>query len=250
MEKIKIQLVNLLTKEIEEIFQESNERKLEASFKDDKSIVTEIDLLVSKFLKEKLSENSDYKNYSFFSEEDYDQLIFPAAIIDPIDGTREFAIGRPECAVSIALMRSSDILDPNNYAWLYNPFSGFSMDSKQLFVHSTNHSIKNISGMVSRSENHLGLYNNIKNAKIIITPRGSIAFKLGLLASGAIDFVVSKYPKNIWDIAAGTILASKRGYHFYVNGKRVHQLNQVKVEGILIWAKESQIAELYKEFQK
>lgn len=250
MEKIKLELVSLLTKEVGEIFDVLKLRNLQTSTKSDKSIVTEIDLLVSEYIKVNLSQHDVYKNYNFYSEEDFTTLSFPAAILDPIDGTREFSVGRAECAVSLALMASNEILDPSNYAWLYNPFSGFSLDSNQTFVKELNVSSKNITGMVSRSENYLGLFNIIENKKIQIIPRGSIAFKLGLLSSGAIDFVISKNPKNIWDIAAGTILVGQRGFNFYVNGKKITHFKEEKIEGVMIWARESQIEELLVEFQK
>ena len=47
MKKIKIDLIELLTKEIDEIFSKNNERQLVADLKEDNSIVTEIDYLVS-----------------------------------------------------------------------------------------------------------------------------------------------------------------------------------------------------------
>jgi myo-inositol-1(or 4)-monophosphatase len=176
-------------------------------------------------------------------------LQFPCAIIDPIDGTRELSKGRAECAVSIALMNSHLIDDPKNYAWVYNPFSGFSIDSNDQYVRVKNKSLQKISGMVSRSELHKGLFDDLKNPLIQVIPRGSIAFKLGLLASGACDFIVSKNPKNIWDIAAGTILCQKRGYSFYVDGKKIEGLDLERYNGVLIWAQESQIAEIYQEFK-
>ena len=250
MKKIKKELSTILTKEIEEIFSQSNERTLIANHKNDASIVTEIDLLVSNFLKKELQASIEYKNYNFFSEEDYEKLTFPAAIVDPIDGTRELAQGRAECAVSLALMNSKNLKDPLNYAWIYNPFSGFSIDTNDSFVISNNHSLQNLSGMVSRSEYYKGFFSDIKNPKIHLIPRGSIAFKLGLLASGACDFIVSKNPKNIWDIAAGTMLANQRGYKFYLDGKEQLDLGLERYNGLLLWCKEIHLAELMTEFQK
>lgn len=249
MENIKNELIGLLTKEIEEIFSESSDRKLVESTKEDNSIVTEIDLLVSAFFKNKFAMNANFKNFNFYSEEDFGHLKFPSIVLDPIDGTREFAIGRAECAVSLAIMNSSELSDPKNYAWLYNPFSGFSLDTNSKFVYAKNFSTKHMFGMVSRSEHFKGLYNNINNPKIHLTPRGSIAFKLGLLSSGACDFVVSKYPKNIWDIAAGTILAYQRGYSFFIDGKKVTKLEQEKYAGVLLWCREECIEELMSVFQ-
>jgi myo-inositol-1(or 4)-monophosphatase len=109
--------------------------------------------------------------------------------------------------------------------------------------------VQNLSGMVSRSEYHKGLFSNLKNKKIHLFPRGSIAFKLGLLASSACDFIVSKNPKNVWDIAAGTILVNQRGYHFFEDGKRVEKLDKERYHGLLLWCKDEHLDELMAEFQ-
>lgn len=250
MKNIKLDLIKLLTSELTDIFSKKTGRSIKADLKSDHSVVTEIDLLVSNYFKDKLSQHPTYVNYNFFSEEDLSTFRFPCAVIDPIDGTRELSKGRGECAVSMALMKTEMIDDPNNYAWIYNPFTGFSIDSDDRFVHAVDFSQFKISGMASRSEFHKGLFAEIKNDKIVVFPRGSIAFKLGLLASGACDFIVSKNPKNVWDIAAGTIICAKRGYHFYENGKKIDKLDRERYHGTLIWAHESHAEELFKEFLK
>ena len=213
--------------------------------------MTEIDLFVSTLLKEKLKKHPTYTNYNFFSEEEFDKLIFPCAILDPIDGTRELAKGRAECAVSLALMKSPELSDPDNYGWLYNPFSGFSLDSDTPFVASNNKSLQNVLGMVSRLEFEKGYFKDFLNIdpRIEITPRGSIAFKLGLLASGGCDFVLSLSPKNIWDIAAGAVLCAQRGIKMYQNGVEITRLDQVHIKGVLLWAPENIAHELWAKFK-
>ncbi len=227
-----------LTKKLNIFFNQDSTQQLQINQKDDHSLVTEVDLFVSTLIKSELSKNESVRSYNFFSEEEYGELIFPAAILDPIDGTRELVKGIPECAVSLGLMHSSDLSDPLNYGWIFNPFSGFSLDSTSSFVNAKNVSKKKILGMVSRSEFERGYFNSFvkKETMIDITPRGSIAFKLGLLASGGCDFVVSLSPKNIWDIAGGTILCQKRNILLYQNGHLVKDLSEIKIQGILIWS--------------
>ena len=240
MKKVQNEVILELTKKLANFFGPHAQSTMQVDLKDDKSFVTEIDLFVSSLIKEKLSSHPKYSRYAFFSEEDFKEYSFPCAILDPIDGTRELVKGRPECAVSLALMKSHNIDDPQNYAWLYNPFSGFSFDSEVPFVPSLDKSIQKLLTFVSRSEFHKGHYNKYLNhPQIDITPRGSIAFKLGLLASGACDFIISLEPKNVWDIAAGTILCERRGIHFYENGKRVTTLDRESYHGALIWAPDS-----------
>lgn len=251
LNSVQIDLSLELTKKLEIYFGKNKLKILKQNLKEDQSIVTEIDLFVSLFLKQKLKLINEYSHYSFFSEEEYGDLQFPAVILDPIDGTRELVLGRPECAVSLALMVNSKINHPDNYAWIYNPFSGFSLDSKANFVTTMNKSKQKILGLVSRREYEKGFFKEMLNIdqKIEITPRGSIAFKLGLLASGACDFVLSLSPKNIWDIAAGSILCEQRGIYLYQNGKRISSLDDVKLNGMLLWSTEELSTILIPQFK-
>lgn len=251
MKNTQTEVILELTKKLNFLFGPKASKDIEINLKSDNTIVTEIDLFVSALLKEKLQQHSKYKNYNFFSEEEFDKLLFPSAVLDPIDGTRELAKGRAECAVSLALMKSPELSDPENYGWLYNPFSGFSLDSDTPFVASNNKSTQKILGMVSRSEFEKGYFKDLLNIdpKIEITPRGSIAFKLGLLASGGCDFVLSLSPKNIWDIAAGSVLCAQRGIKMYQNGVEVTSLDEVHIKGILLWAPECLATELWSKFK-
>lgn len=247
-DKTKVKL--MLTEKLSEIFGKSPRSKLEINKKMDQSVVTDVDIFVSNLIKEELKEQKNIGNYHFFSEEEFDELIFPAAILDPIDGTRELVQGRDECAVSLALMNSLSLLDNKNYGWIYNPFSGFDLSSDDDFFPSSNKENQPFLGMVSRTEFNKGHYNNFLKGqeKIQITPRGSIAFKLGLLASGACDFVISLSPKNIWDIAAGTILCRQRNIKLYQNGVEIKDLGDVHIKGILVWALPEVAEFLWAEF--
>ncbi len=249
MDKFKNELIHILTTKLEKNFTTNGVLEIETATKDDHSIVTEIDYFLSNYIKNKYQSIEKFAGFKFYSEEEHSDLSFPSIVLDPIDGTREFSIGRAECAISFAAMSTSEINCKNNYAWIYNPFTGFSMDTDQKFVHSCNHSNSNILGLVSRTEFHQGKFHNIKNSKIVISPRGSIAFKLGLLATGAIDFVVSIGGKNIWDIAAGSIIAAKKGFKLYLNGEEVAFLDLPRYEGTLLWCRPSQFEELWAEFK-
>lgn len=248
MEKIKTEISEILADELKKYFGPNATESLLLAHKEDQSIVTEIDHLVSKIIKKKLLNHKEYTTHTFFSEEDYDTLKFPSVILDPIDGTNELIKGRPECVVSLAIMNSNEVADPKNYGWLYNPFTGFSLDSNNIFYSHLNRSSQQTLGLVSRSEWRRGLFHNIKNKNIVVVPRGSIAFKLGLLASGACDFVVSSAPKNIWDIAAGTILLQQRGISFYCNNELITHLDQVRYDATLLWCQSSLAPKLFEEF--
>jgi myo-inositol-1(or 4)-monophosphatase len=171
-------------------------------------------------------------------------LKFPAVILDPIDGTRELVKGLGECALSLGVFASPRLDDPKNWGWICNPFSGFSIDSSDPMFAIKIKEEGPVSGLVSRSEWNKGLYKNLQRDDLQIYPRGSIAFKLGLLASNACDFIISLAPKNIWDIAGGTLLAHSRGFKLYAGGVEVVELSQATYQPPLLWCRPQHFSQL------
>jgi myo-inositol-1(or 4)-monophosphatase len=212
-------------------------KNLKTQIKSDLTPVTIIDQKISDFCKT----HTMNKNYNFYSEEDHSVLNFPVLVVDPIDGTKELIKARPECVVSLAWMDDENCGE----AAIYNPLTGFLMTSHQVPALLPLFNTQNLMGLVSRTEWDLGFY---EESDFMISPRGSIAFKLALLSSGAADFVVSLKPKNIWDIAAGTILCKQRGLEFWSNGSKVKSLNQKLYNPPLIWGASSSMKILNESF--
>ena len=137
-------------------------------------------------------------------------------IIDPLDGTKEFIQKIPEFSVSISLVESNIPV----VGVIYNPISdemfyaqknkGAFLNSDQIKI-STIQDLKNASIVVSRSEKTKGLWNNYKNNFSSIKSVGSIAYKLGLAASGLYDITATVAPKNEWDICAGDCIINEAG---------------------------------------
>jgi len=217
----------------------SIEKDLGIASKSDHTLITRIDQALSDFCKE----HSSSQGYHFYSEEEHSNLAFPALVVDPIDGTLELIAGRPECAVSIAWMNNPQLAD--GFAIIFNPFTGFALSSQHLPSWKPLPSMDRPLGMVSRTEWAKG---EALTSEPLLVPRGSIAFKLGLLASGACDYVVSRRPKNIWDIAAGTILCHQRGMEFWSGGKRVESLKDAHYAAPLIWARPEFVPTLLSKF--
>lgn len=235
--KDKNDLRDQIHREFQKIFSDGDfSQKLKIEKKSDKSFVTHIDYFISKLFEDYINLKQSV-SLTFVCEEKLGELSYPAMIIDPIDGTFALVHGQQECCVSVALMNSS-CLDDQSWAWIYNPFTGFEMSSNDKFVSPINIHKQKLLGFVSRSEWKSGLYGDIDRDNVEVVPKGSIAFKLALLASGACDFVVTLKPKNIWDIAAGTILLKERGYELYHLDNRVEALNKIHMKGPLIWCKE------------
>ena len=222
-------------------------RELEIEIKDDRSPVSEMDLFISDLVKKIFL--SSHPEFNFFSEEDHQVLEFPAIVLDPLDGTEEFSRGIPEWAVSLAVMHSPQIDHPQNFGWIFNPCTGLEVKSTdQFLVEKRSYQLKTLSGLVSRREWFKGGIRESKSERINLLPRGSIAFKLGLLAVGAADFVFTRRPKNIWDVAAGTLINHRRGIFLWDGGdKLVEKLDDVKLESNLLWIHQTHLPQLKKE---
>lgn len=214
-------------------------RDLQIESKPDKSLVTIIDQQISSFCKQHASASG----FNFYSEEDHTSLKFPAMVVDPLDGTLELIAGRPECAVSVAWLPTPDM--KTGFAVVFNPFTGFSLTTSDIAPWKAKPNLVEPIGMISRTEWSKGLYKD-KSAHLI--PRGSIAFKLALLASGTCDYVVSLRPKNIWDIAAGTMLCQQRGIEMWSAGKKIDRLDTAIYDYPLIWARPELMTTLRAQF--
>lgn len=223
--------------------------ELGVSHKKDKSVVTELDLKLSKMTFDILKESGLLEENAFFCEElsDRPELSFPTFILDPVDGTRELVRGMDEWCYSLAYMASMKISDKSNLGWIYAPQIGLSVQDEALVWRDSHlpQAEKPWLGLVSRSEWEKGFYEALDVEDYInISPRGSIALKLAMLAIGSCDFVVSRNPKNIWDIAAGTILCSRRNIKLYNLEGEVELLDQQLIDGPLLWCRENYYSEL------
>lgn len=203
--------------------------------KPDGSPVTELDLALSERM-ERISEKY-FSDCCFYSEENFSDWKFPLLALDPLDGTREYIAGRPEWALSVGIFENENFAGEG---WITNPVTKeiFSMKTVKPFTPKSAYQ-----GEASRSEFKEGLYSRFQSEKFSLTPKGSIAYKLGKLSHGKLDFVVSLRPKNIWDIAGGTLLCQEAGLKFYSGGVEVTSVKKL-YEPPLIWCHPSLFPEL------
>ena len=96
-----------------EIFKEGFYSSKEITLKGKKDLVTEYDVKIEEFLKEQ------FKNfgYSIIAEESVKDEFGDSIIIDPIDGTTNFAHQIPHCAISIGVYENKK----PKFAFVYNP---------------------------------------------------------------------------------------------------------------------------------
>lgn len=207
--------------------------------KHDGSPVTELDLALSALVEE-ISERH-FPDTCFYSEEKFSEWRFPLLALDPLDGTREYVEGRAEWSVSLGLLENEKF---EGEGWVCNPVTNevFAMNTVKPWEKKSH-----LSGEVSRTEFNKGLYRYMTSEKIALTAVGSIAYKLGRLSHGKMDFVVSRKPKNIWDIAGGTLLCKEAGLEFYSQGKKVTKVAKL-YEPPLLWCHPSVFPELSELF--
>ncbi|MDO4264559.1 MAG: 3'(2'),5'-bisphosphate nucleotidase CysQ [Deinococcus sp.] len=131
-------------------------------------------------------------------------------LIDPIDGTKEYATGRPDYCVSIGLVEDGKPL----LGVIYAPetdelFSG----ALGLGVHKDGRPVLHraatpyiIATSETEAERELG---NVPLAGM--RPSGSTALKLARIAAGEADATFTMSPRAEWDIAAGHALLRAQG---------------------------------------
>ena len=192
--------------------------RAKSSQKSNGEILSEADILVNTLLKVKL--NNAFPDYGWLSEETMDsterlnkKYVW---IIDPIDGTREFVEGIPEYVISIALVENGiPIIGVQYNPTLDQLFAGIQnggafLNGKRIFC-SDCRDLSKASVAVSRSENQKGKTKIYRPIFGKLTPVGSVAYKLALVASGNYDINFSVQPKNEWDICAGDLLIREAG---------------------------------------
>ena len=158
--------------------------------------VTEMDHKLNQLLYDELFDQEE----GWLSEESTDDLSRLSRenvwIIDPIDGTHQFIKGVPEWAISVAISQNGNIIEGG----MLNPWAN------QLFKLNENGAVelngdpvsvtdkKNLSDVVvltSRGEIRWGNWDRYQNSEFKISTVGSIAYRLGLVASGIADATVS-----------------------------------------------------------
>ena len=183
-----------------------------------KNPVTTADNEADKFLKSTLTKARP--SYGWLSEEtvdSYERLNNQRVwIVDPLDGTKEFIEGIPHFVVSIALVENGFPI----LGVLHNPVTnetfhaakgyGAFFNGNQSYCTNKNSSMKMLI-LNSRSETRSGLWEPYKNFFLELKAIGSVAYKMGLTASGKADIFVTLKPKNEWDICAGTCLINEAG---------------------------------------
>jgi myo-inositol-1(or 4)-monophosphatase len=195
--------------------------------------VTEADHAVDAALKELLPSGDD----GWLSEETADDPIRLEKrrvwVVDPLDGTREFVQGIPEWCCSVGLVEdgravAGGICNPATHETVIGSIGGGVTYNGEPARVSTRDSLAGAVVLGSRSEVKRGEWDRFEDAPFEMTPMGSVAYKLGLVAAGRADVTWTLVPKHEWDIAAGVALVHAAGGKTYTLDRREPVFNRPK----------------------
>jgi myo-inositol-1(or 4)-monophosphatase len=178
--------------------------------------VTEADTTVDALLRELLPRDGE----GWLSEETEDDLARLGRrrvwVVDPLDGTREFVTGIPEWCVSIGLVVDGEpaaggICNPATGETILGARGlGVTLNGRPAQV-SDRRTLAGARVLASRSEVRRGEWQRYREDPFEIRPTGSVAYKLALVAAGAVDATWTLSPKHEWDVAAGVALVLAAG---------------------------------------
>jgi myo-inositol-1(or 4)-monophosphatase len=189
---------------------------VKVGFKSGDDPVTEADRLSDRVLYESLVRDGD----GWLSEESVDDSTRLEKkrvwIVDPLDGTREFAAGIPEWCISIGLVENGCVIaggvrnPATNETFLGSLETGLTYNGNPVRCSQINR-LERATVLASRSEVNRGEWKKFENCAFSIRAMGSVAYKLALVAAGIADATWTLCPKHEWDVAAGVALVESAG---------------------------------------
>jgi myo-inositol-1(or 4)-monophosphatase len=196
-------------------------RRIGYEYKGDVDLVTEADRASEKFITERL--RGRWPEFGVLGEEGTrsDMAAEYRWLVDPLDGTTNFAHGYPVFCISIALVRGEDLLA----GFLYDPtrdefFSaehgaGAKLNGQAMHVSKTQTLSESILGTGfpshKRHKNpNIHFYHQLTLRSHGLRRAGSAALDLANVASGRYDGFW-EFNLNSWDTAAGVLLVREAG---------------------------------------
>ncbi len=211
-----------IIKKAGEIFKEGFEKRVEIHSKGIKDLVTDYDIKVEKYL---IKEFNKFNEYTIIAEETLQERFFNSIIIDPIDGTTNFAHQIPHCAISVGVYENKF----PKYAIVYNPIlnelyyakkgEGAYKNGQKIMVSCQDDFQRSLIATgfpYSSAENEKDL-KWVVNKLSHILPRcqdirrlGSAALDLCYVAEGKYE---GFYEINLkpWDVSAGMLIVKEAG---------------------------------------
>ena len=189
--------------------------RVASQWKYDGTRVTEADLALSHSIEAAIS--ARFPEDLFLSEElDPDGGVIAlnskyAWLVDPIDGTNNFARGIPACSISIALLEDGMpifgfVYDHMSRGLIYGgPGRGLRVDDREIALSNDEPSAHSILGAQHCGTDRTLRHDCALQKRFKIRNFGSSAIQLAYVAAGWLDGVIA-HKVNTWDIAAGVAL--------------------------------------------
>jgi len=198
-------------------------RKINVTLKGDINLVTEADLASEKHIIEKI--RSHYPKHSILAEESGEAIIESASawkwIIDPLDGTTNYAHGYPCFCVTLALEQNGEIVigvtfDPTrDELFAAEKGQGATLNNKPIRVSETEEleDALLVTGFpydARERENFARHFTGFTYKSRGIRRDGSAAIDMAYVACGRFDGFWEE-GLHAWDVAAGVLLIEESG---------------------------------------
>lgn len=193
--------------------------------KSDRDMVTDVDMAVERMIRDRLAEATP--DIGFLGEEEGGSQTANGLrwVLDPVDGTANFARGVELCAVSLALVEDDEpIIGVIHLPYIDRqytavseqgarcngePISASGIDRLQeAIVAIGDYAVGERAEEKNRS--HLQLTERLATRAQRVRMFGSVAIDLAYVASGIIDAAITLDNKP-WDVAAGVLIAREAG---------------------------------------
>lgn len=202
--------------------------RAETRWKSDGTRVTAVDVAISENIFRGLS--AEFPGDQFFSEElaHVSQPIPVTAryswVLDPIDGTNNYAVGIAHCAIALALLEGGIpvygvIYDLSRRVLMHGgPGFGMMDGERRTSVIAAEPTAQSIIGFHSPFDKRFAPHAQSVAAHYKLRGFGSSTLHLAYVAAGILDGVVDHNVK-VWDIAAAVPMVLAAGGHLaYLNG--------------------------------
>lgn len=245
--------LRVIEENIKKIFEETS-NIFTTENKGEQDIVTSNDFYVERRLTEVIKESFPEDN--FHTEEYYHEtkLEDRTWIIDPIDGTSNYARGLELFVLQLALYDKGDIVFSYIYAPLFDKAyyaikdEGAYLNGKKFSLNkgmNTNNIMLSLVGFTHKTPDKT-YYHKLLNSAIIhkykLRMLGSIGLELALMSEGVYDMFYSNVT-NIWDLYPGILLLKEAGAILLNEKMEEYRLNDLN----LFVARNKEIKEILKD---
>lgn len=202
--------------------------QVDSEWKDDDTRVTFADFAISEKIFAELRRDFPEDDYCSEEASPLDEVLELKArfawLVDPIDGTNNFALAFPVCAISLALLLDGEPI----YGFIYDHSSGALLEGGPDRPLMNNQKRVNRNDVAAEAQTMVGLHFPMETeqlrmlepllSKYRVRCLGSGALTAAYVATGYLTGVID-YRVKVWDIAAAYALCAAVGLEFIFFGE-------------------------------